>query len=143
MKNLILIILLSISIFAASVKTGDTLNLSGIQDQFEKDVKIDNNTKKIIFSFSRDNGKIVKEFFDANKDYLKNNNTLYIADMSEAPSFVLSWFMMPKFKKYDYSMGLVKDENKLNNIPRENKKITVITLENKKITNIEFVTNLK
>jgi hypothetical protein len=142
MKTLLLSILLSISIFANNIAKGEELNLNNIQDQFDKSIKLEKNTKKVIFSFSRANGKIVKEFLEKNNNYLKNNNTLYIADLSGAPSIILSWYMMPKFKKYNYSMGIVKDENKLISIPKQEGKITVITLDNKKITNIEFLSNL-
>jgi hypothetical protein len=143
MKSLILFLFFTLSLFAIDVKIGDAINITNVKDQFEKTMSIDSSVKKIILSFTKENGEIVKSFLEQNPNYLKDNNIKYLADLSGAPSFVLSWFMMPKFKKYNYSMGIVTDENKLKNIPRQNEKITIITLNNLKITNIEFVSNLK
>jgi len=51
---------------------------------------------------------------------------------------VMSMFMLPKFKKYAYPIGLIEDEKVLETLPKKEKFITLITLDNLKIIAIEF-----
>ena len=99
---------------------------------------VTNDTKKIIVAFSKEKGEEIKGFLDNNPTYLKDENALYFADVSAAPSFVTSLFMVPKFKKYSYKMGLIKDEDVAATFPKQQEMLTIISLKDSVVTKIEF-----
>ena len=59
-------------------------------------------------------------------------------DATAVPSMVMSMFMMPKFKKYTYSIGLLDNEKDVAYFPKKEDRITVISLENLNVTAIDF-----
>ncbi|MEW6551111.1 MAG: hypothetical protein AB1389_03190 [Campylobacterota bacterium] len=138
MKFLVTILLASGLLFANQFKVGDNLSSFSCENQFEKKMAVAQSTKKMIVAFSKEKGEVIKQFLDKNPDYLKTQNALYIADVSSAPAFVTSMFMIPKFKSYSFEMGIIKDEAKATQFPKKDDMITVISLENGVIKNIEF-----
>lgn len=138
MKFLVSILLVSGLLFANQFKVGDNLSSFSCENQFEKKIAVAQSTKKMIVAFSKEKGEVIKQFLDKNPDYLKTQNALYIADVSSAPAFVTSMFMIPKFKSYSFEMGIIKDEAKATQFPKKDDMITVISLENGVIKNIEF-----
>ncbi len=138
MKYIVSILCLSGLLFASSFKVGDNLSSFSCDNQFEKKMTITSNTKKIIVAFSKEKGEVIKQFLDKNPDYLKTQNAIYIADVSSAPAFVTSMFMMPKFKSYSFEMGVIKDEVQAGQFPRKDDMISIISLEKGVINNIEF-----
>lgn len=144
MKILIPLFLLVNLMFASAIKVGDNLASLQIKDQFDTVVQITNDTKKLIVVFSKDKGSELKEFFEANPNYLKSNNAVYFADVSAAPSFVTNLFMIPKFKKYPYSMGLIRESEVAEKFPKQNEEIlTIITLDNSIVSSITYEKSLK
>lgn len=138
MKFIVSMLVLSGLLFASSFSVGDNLSSFSCENQFEKKMVVSPDTKKIIVAFSKEKGELVKQFLDKNPDYLKTQNAIYIADVSSAPAFVTSMFMMPKFKSYSFEMGVITDEAKALRFPRQDDMITVISLENYVVKNIEF-----
>ena len=59
-------------------------------------------------------------------------------DATEVPSVIMSMFMMPKCKKYGYSVGLVEDKQTAQTLPKQNDKLTVLSLDNLRIMQIDF-----
>ena len=59
-------------------------------------------------------------------------------DASAVPGMIMSMFMLPKFKKYDYSIGLIEDEKEAGLFPQKENHLTVISLENHIVTHISF-----
>lgn len=143
MRKIFFLGVLASLVFSSNLKVGDEIGHKNFKDQFEKELVITKDTKEIIAVFSKDSGEKVKEFLDNNSGYLKKNSSVYIADMSQVPSFVMSFFMMPKFKKYNYTMGLIADEKKAEYFPQQEDKITVIKLNNFKVEKIDFVDKVK
>lgn len=138
MKFLVTILLASGLLFANPFKVGDNLSSFSCDNQFEKKMVVTSNTKKMIVAFSKEKGEVIKQFLDKNPDYLKAENAIYIADVSSAPAFVTSMFMLPKFKSYSFEMGVIKDEAKARQFPRKDDMISIISLENGTVKNIEF-----
>ena len=142
MKTLFSLVLASCFLFGAVYQNADSLNGFTIKDQFDQALVVTKDTKKLIVAFSKEKGGEIKAYLDSNPNYLKDENAIYIADVSAAPSFVTSLFMMPKFKKYPFSMGIIKDEELAAKFPKQEEMITIITVENFVITNIDFIPNL-
>lgn len=140
MKYFILaaMLLLPFGLFADALKEGAPIQAPVIKDQFEKNVSITPQTKKIIIAFTKSQGDVMKAFFEANPNYLSENNALYFMDATAVPSMVMSMFMMPKFKKYNYAIGLLENEKDATYFPKKEDRMTVITLDNLNVTTISF-----
>jgi len=142
MKTIITSLLLSGILFADVLKVSDKFPFPDFSDQFEKKLAITPETKEIIISFSKKNGKAVKAFLASHKGYLKERQAVYLADMTSAPSLAMSLFMMPALKKYDFSVGLIEDDEIAERLPKVEGKSTVIKLEKLYIKSIKFVDRL-
>ena len=113
MKKIITVSLLLATALFAEIKVGENFPNLTLVDQFDEkmEVKKEGDTKLIV-SFEKDVSSEVKTFLDSKeKNYLNDNNLLYISDISSMPSFVTSWFALPKMKKFDFKIGLIYDEN--------------------------------
>lgn len=132
------ILLLPYGLFAQSLSEGSTIPPMQIKDQFDKNIVITAQTQQIIVAFSKEEGEKVKLFLEANPNYLHEKNALYMMDVTPVPGMVMSMFMLPKFKKYPYSVGMLEDEKVVEQFPKKDKFITLLSLENFKIIAIEF-----
>lgn len=142
MKITVLFLLFCGVLFADVLKVKDTFPYDSFSDQFEKKLAITPQTKKIIISFSKANGKAVKNFLQSHKGYLEEKQAVYLADVSSAPSLAMSLFMKPALKKYDFSVGLIEEEKIAEIFPKVEGKSTVISLEKMVIKSIKFVDSL-
>ena len=131
-------LLLPFGLFADALKEGAPIQALVIKDQFEKNVSITPQTKQIIIAFTKSQGEVIKAFLEANPNYLTDNNALYFMDATAVPSVIMSMFMMPKFKKYSYSIGLLDNEKDVAYFPKKEDRMTVITLDNLNVTAISF-----
>lgn len=138
MKVITFIVLLSMAVFASVIQKGDNLQGYSWIDQFEKKIEVQQDTQKLLVVFSKEKGNQMKQFFEANKEYLEKEKGVYIADVSGAPSFVTSMFMIPKFQKYHFSMSLLQDEDVASKYPKKEDMITIIHLENFVVKEIEY-----
>ena len=130
--------LLPVSLVADALQENGIFPTLKLKDQFEKEVVINAQTKQIIIAFTKAQGETMKAFLETNPNYLSDNNALYMMDATEVPSVIMSMFMMPKFKKYGYSVGLVEDKQTAQTLPKQNDKLTVLSLDNLRITQIDF-----
>jgi len=105
-------------------------------------LQIDNDTKRVIIAFTKDRADIVREFLEKNDGYLQQNNALYLVDVNRVPSLVMSMFMLPRFQKYNFEMGLIKDKIFADSLPRQGSNLTIIELDNLEVTSIDFSKNL-
>jgi len=140
MKKIILaaLLLMPFGLVADTLKEGTLIQAPVIKDQFEKTVSITPQTKQIIIAYTKSQGDVLKAFFEANPHYLSENNALYLMDATSVPSLVMSMFMMPKFKKYTYSIGLIEDEKDVAYFPKKEDQLTIISLDNLNVTAIDF-----
>lgn len=136
--TIVMLCLLPFGLLAQRFQEGVSISPFSVRDQFEKNLSIDANTKEIIIAFAQEQGNVMKTFLEANPNYLSQNNAVYLMDATKVPSMVLSMFMLPKFKKYPYTIGVVEDEKMVATFPFQEGKLTVITLENLTIKAISF-----
>ncbi len=142
-KMLLSLMLLSSLAIAQTLKVGDTINPLNVKDQFDKNVEINSKDyKTIIFSAEKDPASWVSEYLNEKPNtYLDANSAVVVSDISGMPSFVTKWFAMPKFKKYNYSLALIKEETKL--FPKEEEALTIIKIKDNKIESIKFIKDSK
>jgi len=141
-KKWLFAMLIPVSLFADVLQENGIFPNVKLKDQFEKEVVINAQTKQIIIAFTKAQGETMKAFLETNPNYLSDNNALYMMDATEVPSVIMSMFMMPKFKKYGYSVGLVEDKQTAQTLPKQNDKLTVLSLDNLRITQIDFKESL-
>lgn len=94
MKIIVALLLFLNIVFASQFEVGANLSNLVVKDQFDKALKVTNGTKKIFVAFSKEKGAEIKEFLSKNQNYLKENNAIYMADVSAAPAFVTNMFMV-------------------------------------------------
>lgn len=140
MKQFLLaaMLLLPFGLFADTLKEGTSIQAPIIKDQFEKTLSITPQTKQIIIAYTKSQGDVMKAFFEVHPNYLSDNNALYFMDATAVPSLVMSMFMMPKFKKYTYGIGIINNEKDAAYFPKKEDRLTVITLDNLSVTAIDF-----
>jgi hypothetical protein len=120
----------------------ETLKLN---DQNGNPHAITSNTKKVIFAFSKDVGHKCNDFFATKPaTYLADNNTLFVADISSAPSLIRSMFIMPGLKDFKHIVLVLDDKNVANGYKAKQdiEKIVVVSVNNKTITDIKNITSI-
>lgn len=142
MKYLLILAFAAIAAFASSVEIGQKFPHTNFENQHSQPLVVNDETQKIIIAYTKEAGEVVRNFLEQNEGYLEQNNAIYLTDVSAVPSFVMSMFMMPSFKKYDFEMGLVRDKAVANSLPREGGKLTIIELDNLEVASISFSQNL-
>lgn len=103
-------------------------------------------TKKVIFVFSKEMGHIVKNYLaNQPKEFLPSKNMLFVADISPMPVAIRNFMAMPDLKKSHYSVLLIfKPTLAKVFVDEKNKdKIIITTLKNKKITSVTYAVNEK
>lgn len=137
-----LMLCLPFGLFAEVLKEGEPIKAISLKDQFEKNLSVTSETKQIIVAFTKDQGAQVKSFLEANPNYLTEQKAFYFMDVTSVPGVVMSMFMLPKFKNYTYSVGLIEDKNDLAYFPKKENQLTIITLDNLKVTAVSFKESL-
>lgn len=127
----------------AKLVVGKNLSNLNLKDQFEKTHKVDNSTKKVIFALSKDMAHICNDYFETqDANYLAKNNTLFVADISAAPSLIRSMFILPGIKDFKHPVILLDDKKQA--APYRAKidveKIIIVHVNNSLITKIETIT---
>jgi len=111
-----------------------------LNDQHEKAHSITADTKTLIFAFSKEVGHTCNDFFATKSDtYLNDNNALFIADVSAAPSLIRSMFIMPGLKDFKHTVLVIDDETVSNayKAGHDSEKILLVSLQDKTITAIK------
>ncbi len=133
--------ILLISAVFADLEVGETFPSLKLADQFkiEQEIKTKGATT-LIFSFEKDVSAGIKKYIHKKeKDFLIHNNIMYISDISSMPSLITKMFAIPKMKKFNFSVSLIRDEKVGDFINRKKGKVTVIKLKDNSITDIKFV----
>lgn len=144
MKKLIIIALLTMTIFANEYKVGEKAEPINLKDQFGKEHNISKLPKTIVIAFEKESSYIFNEYMkDKNTDFLVKNNILFLADISQMPSFVTTTFALPKMREYTYGVLLINNENIAFKYPYKEDKLTIVKTKNNIVQSIEFASDLK
>ncbi|HIC42886.1 MAG TPA: hypothetical protein EYO73_00900 [Sulfurimonas sp.] len=154
MKNIILGLLISLVFLGCNSKELDPKDLEAklvinqstasfaLNDQHEKAHTVSADTTTLVFAFSKDMGHTCNDFFATKNDtYLNDNNSIFIADISGAPSVIRSMFIMPGLKDFKHTVLVIDDKNVATGykVGMDTEKIVIVSLENNIITNISSV----
>ena len=127
-------LLISIMMVFAFSAHAQTMAKQSFEDQWEKSVELNEQTKWLVITQSKDAGKIVKESFESLelKD-LAQINMLYLADISGMPGFITSMFAIPKMRDYGFQIGLINEDGQLAALELTSldaEKVSVVSLNN-------------
>jgi hypothetical protein len=119
---------------------GSTIDLT-LPDQFDKPHTLSDDTRKLIFVFTKETGHTFKSFMADQPDgFLAQKRIVAVADVSGMPTVILNTFAMPDFRKSNYAILLIYDKAmaaKLKNGQAVDK-VIVMTLRDKKVTAIDY-----
>lgn len=141
MKKIIFLLLITYSYLSSEpMKVGEELTLIQYETQKDEKVSLSKETRTLVFTSEMEASKIAHELFEVSGDeYLNKNSTVFISDINKMPFLITKFVALPRMRKYNYTIHLIKENGPGNIFPREKGKLTVINLENYKITNIQFI----
>jgi len=130
----------------AKLVMGQSLNKLTLNDQFEKSHTLPDATTKVIFAFSKDGAHVCNDFFvTQTPTYLADNNTVFIADVSAAPSLIRSMFILPGLKDFKHTVLLLDDKAAAAPFRKDMdvEKIIVVSLNAGEITKVATLSTQK
>lgn len=140
MKRIYLLLMVLSSLLYAEIKVGERIEPFTVNDQFDKSQSITQDTKKIIFVFSKQKGHDVRDFLSKQEDgYLTKRDILFVADVSKMPA-IIRWFVLDSLDEYKFSIVLIEDKDIASKYKNENRadQIMVVGLNNFNITGVDY-----
>ncbi len=118
---------------------GEPLSLTEFTDQFGQKAVIPSDTRYLVFSADMDGGKIIRGLAESKGGaFLKENKIAAVGDIHGMPSIIASTIAIPKMKKYDYTMYLIRTSGTGEAFSKKSGQVTVYTLNNLVIEKIEY-----
>ena len=152
MKNIILGLIIGLFLLGCSEKepinvesnmvVGHSVETLKLNNQFEKPQTISADTTRLIFAFSKDMGHLSNDYFATQTPtYLADNHTVFIVNVSAAPSIIRSMFIMPSLKDLKHSVSIIEDETVAARyqIDAHVDELMVVDIDNYIIKNISFI----
>ncbi len=113
-----------------------------LKDQHGNQHEVDETTRLILFSNDKEGSNIVKNGLKKTyRNYLKNHNTVYIANISGMPGLIRKFVALPKMREYPYSILLDLRSSVTKDFPSQQDKATLIYIRNLRITDIQYIEN--
>lgn len=140
MKKVIILLFVTLTLWAAPYKVGQSVMPLDLSDQFGKRVALKMMPKTLIMAFEKGTGATVNEYLTVQeKGYLAKNKAAFVADISQMPKFITESFALPKMRKYSHTVLLIQDEVQGLNFPYQENKITVMKFRGNFLTKVEFI----
>lgn len=144
MKKIIILFLISLSVWGSPYSIGERMEPIELVDQFGNKKHLPSMFEFLIFASDKETSLIVHECLSKqNAEYLSSHKAAYIADISMMPTFIAEAFALPKMRKYSYRMLLIRDEEMGLKFPSLEQKITLIRLRSNVIQSIEYLSSAK
>ena len=137
----VLLIFANIVLAAADTYTpGSKIKPFELSDQHGKPHTVDEDVRLIIFASDRKASDIVHEALKFHNDtYLPVHHAVYILNISAIPSIICRMFVLPKMRKYSYSVLLDKKSGATHMFPRKEGRLTLIKLDKMLVKSLEFI----
>jgi hypothetical protein len=151
MKRILLILVVALTFLGCDdeaivvdpkVVVGHSLESLQLKDQFDQLKSIDADTKQVMFAFSKDIAHMSNDFFNTKEPtFLADHHTVFIADVSSAPSLIRSMFIIPGLKDFKHTVLLIDDKSIAANYRHANKEdqLMVVNVDNFIIKTISFL----
>ncbi len=136
----LLFVFLTSVVYAEPYKIGDKLPGINLKDQHKVEHNVGETVRLILFTADKGGKNIIeKAIYGVGKDYLKDNNTVYIADIRGMPRLIGKLIALPKMRKLTYSILLDREQSVTKDFPSEPDKVTLIYINKYNIQEIEIV----
>jgi len=129
-----------------NIEIGKKLKDFSLKNQFDKEFSLQENTKKVVFVFTKPTGHLVREYLlTKQQGFLEEKHILFIGDVSGMPSIIFKMFALPDFQKSKYSVLLIKNKEESKAFRNEEHKdeVMIIELDNKTVTGVKFISTKK
>ena len=142
-RKLILSISFSILLFGGALKIEDKIGTFSLTNQFDKIEIIKADISTIIVSFDDKSLDIVTKFLAKKPDdFLKNTNSIFIANISCKPSVVTRMFTLPKLRDLKYDIMIINDEKNIK-FSKQHEKITIYKISEGTIKSISYIDSIE
>jgi hypothetical protein len=124
------------------IVVGHSFETLQLKDQFDQVKSIDADTKQVMFAFSKDMAHLSNNFFNTKEPtFLADHHTVFIADVSAAPSLIRSMFILPGLKDFKHTVLLIDDKNMAANYRHDDKTeaLMVVDVDHFIIKNISYL----
>jgi len=153
MKKILLALLVTLSFIGCSDEeilvephavVGKSLESLKLKDQFDQAKTINVDTTKVLFAFSKDMGHLSNDYFNTKEPtFLADHHTIFIADVSGAPSLIRSMFIMPGLKDFKHTVLVIDDEAIASSYKNKGKEeqLMVVVVDNYVIKSINYISS--
>lgn len=105
--KLYLVLLLTFSWMAQATEVGTQLTQRTLPDQHDENATLDGQTRLLLVASSRDAAELVDNAIKEQPEgYLEARDALYVADVSQMPSFITKWVLKPSMRSANYRILL-------------------------------------
>ena len=112
-------------------KNGQKVLPFSLPNQYGKTVTVGTDTQIILYVPDKKASNIMRELLDGKgSDYVPSRKMAVVSDLSNAPRFVRSLFILPGLKAYAYDMLIIEDEFSPVIFESELEQVSVIELDN-------------
>ena len=112
-------------------KNGQKVLPFSLSNQYGKTVTVGTDTRIILYVPDKQASNITRELLDSKgSDYVPAKKMAVVSDLSSAPRFVRSLFILPGLKAYAYDMLVIEDEFSPVIFESELEKVSVIAVDN-------------
>lgn len=140
-KILSVLLIINIALFAKPLGVGESVSSIIIKDQFEKEHKLGNHSRFILFAGDKKMGDMLSEYLLEHSTFLSKYSAIYMADISNMPSFISKLVAIPKMRSYPFDILLLDEQNK-NYFTKKDGKIVVYVLDKATIVKIQSVDSI-
>jgi len=143
--RLVVIGLLSMELFARQIPNeGSKVTPFSLLNQYDVKMEINASIKRIVYTPDKVSFTQVTEALNhLPKDFLDTTQTVFVADLSSVPSFVISLYIKPQIREYKYPVLLITDELDPVIFPARLEHISILTLDKGVITDIVYLKEIK
>ncbi len=114
-----------------------TLNLL---DQYDHTITIDKDARFLIYTAQKDVALEVANILEQKEQLLRAKKIYFLSDISDIPSFIASWFAIPKMRSYPFSILLIQQEQISDYFGATEGHVTLYSLEQSKVQKVVSLT---
>ena len=140
MRLIVVISLLCLSLFATSLRIGETLPFTTLNNQHDKASSL-RKAKYWVIVQDKSVSYLVNEYFLSKHQRVKSGEIVYILNIEKIPYFVYHLFVKNKMREFPFMIMICDEETKTARLPYREDKITVIEFDKQRAVKISHVDN--
>lgn len=127
---------------ALPVGVGDVLAPLTLTDQHDRPIRIDAQTRIVIFSAEKPVSDWVSGVLSSQPaGVLGRLEAVYVSDISGMPSLITQMFALPKLRKLEFPMALAREASVVADLPRLPGMAAVLTMRDAKVLSVQQVSD--